>query len=119
MKTQVINCTKIKSNKNFERYIRNHFPKNIGDIYLDVVGMFRNSGYGGSYLNKVEFVINGRFLSLKQAHNDSTEWDDYQDWEENDRKYQNWAKSTVLYLLAENRDLINEFFFEEELEANI
>lgn len=115
----IINCTQIKSSKNFEKNVLKFFPKHTGDMYLDQVSMNRNKGLGGSYLNKVEFVINGRFLSLKQAHNDSEGWDEYKDWESNDRKYQNWAKSTVLYLLAENKELINDFFFEEELQSNI
>jgi len=106
----LINCTKIKSSKNFENNILKHFPKNTGDIYLDVVGMFRNNGFGGRYLNKVVFVINGEFLTLKQDHSDSVGWDDYTDWEAEGIKYQNWAKSTVLYLLWGNKDKINEFF---------
>lgn len=118
MKT-IINCTEIKSSKNFDKNILKHFPKDTGDIYLDTVGMFRNGSLGGAYLNRVEFVIDGRFLTLKMAHNDSMGWDEYQGWESNDRKYQNWAKSTVLYLLAENKELINNFFFEEELQSNI
>lgn len=116
MKT-LINCTEIKSSKNFENKILNHFPKNTGDIYLDVVGMFRNGG--GSYRNKVTLIINGQFLDLKRDHNDSEGWDNYSDWQSHERNYQNWAKSTVLYLLSENKDVINEFLFEEELEANI
>lgn len=119
MKTRIINCTKIKWSRNFENNILKHFPKDYGDIFLDVVGMFRNNGFGERYLNKVVFVINGEFLTLKQDHNDSIGWDDYTDWEAEDRKYQNWAKSTVLFLLAENRDHITEFLFEEQLEANI
>lgn len=110
---RLVNCTKIKSSKNFENNILKYFPKNTADIYLDVVGMFRNSGFGGRYLNKVVFVINGEFLTLKQDHNDSGGWDEYTDWEAEDIKYQNWAKSTALYLLAENRDKITEFLFEE------
>ena len=106
----LINCTKIKSSKNFEKNVLKFFPETDHDVYLDVIGMFRNSGFGGRYLNKVVFVINGEFLTLKQSHNDSVGWDDYSDWEENDRKYQNWAKSTVLYLLEENEEIINEFF---------
>jgi hypothetical protein len=116
---RVINCTEIKSSKNFENKILKHFPKNIGDIYLDVAGMFRNSGNGGRYLNKVTLVINGEFLDLKQAHNDSEGWDWYTDVEVHQRNYQNWAKSTVLYLLAENKNKITEFLFEEQLESNI
>lgn len=119
MKTSLINCTKIQSSKNFENKVLKFFPKNTTDIYLDQVSMERNRGLGGAYLNKVVFVINGEFLTLKMAHNDSMGWDDYTDWEESDRKYQNWAKSTVLYLLEDNVEIINEFFFEEELEANI
>ena len=118
MKT-VINCTQIKSSKNFENNILKYFSKHTGDIYLDQVSMERNKGLGGAYLNKVEFVIDGRLLTLKMAHNDSMGWDEYKDWESHDRKYQNWAKSTVLYLLAENKELINDFFFEEELQSNI
>lgn len=105
----LINCTKIKSSKNFENNVLKYFPKNTGDIYLDVVFMFRNNGFGGRYLNKVVFVINGEFLTLEQDHNDSVGWDDYTDWEAEDKKYQNWAKSTVLYLLAENKEAIREF----------
>lgn len=115
---RVINCTKIESTKNFENKILKHFPENIGDIYLDVVGMFRNVGRG-NYVNKVALVINGEFLELKQAHNDSEGWDWYTDVEVHQRSYQNWAKSTVLYLLAENKDKITEFLFEEQLESNI
>jgi hypothetical protein len=105
---RLINCTKVKSSKNFENNILKHFPKNTGDIYLDVVGMFRN-GLRGSYMNKVTLIVNGEFLDLKSYHNDSQGWDDYTDWEVGDRKYQNWAKSTVLYLLAENKEEITEF----------
>ena len=64
MKT-VINCTQIKSSKNFENNILKYFSKHIGDIYLDQVSMERNKGLGGAYLNKVEFVIDGMFLTLK------------------------------------------------------
>lgn len=112
MKTRIINCTKINWSGSFEKNILKHFPKNTGDIFLDVVGMFRN-GSRGSYLNKVTLIINGEFLDLKQAHNDSEGWDNYQDWESHERKYQNWAKSTVLCLLAENKEVITEFLFEE------
>ena len=105
----MINCTKIKSSKNFENKVLKFFKNTKEDVFLDQVGMFRNSGFGGRYLNRVEFVIGGRFLTLKQDHNDSVGWDDYGDWEVDDRKYQNWAKSTVLYLLAENVDEIKEF----------
>ena len=117
--TNFLNCTQIKSSKNFENNILKYFSKHIGDIYLDQISMERNKGLGGAYLNKVEFVIDGRLLTLKMAHNDSMGWDEYKDWESHDRKYQNWAKSTVLYLLAENKELINDFFFEEELQSNI
>lgn len=117
MKT-LTNCTEIKSSKNFENNVLKYFPKTKHDIFLDVVGMSRNNG-SGRYINQVTFVINGEFLDLKMAHNDSQGWDEYQSWETGDRKYQNWAKSTVLYLLSENSELISEFFFEEELEANI
>lgn len=110
---RVINCTKINWSKNFENNILKHFPKDIGDIFLDVVGMFRNNGLGGRYLNKVTLIINGEFLDLKSTHNDSEGWDNYQDWESHERKYQNWAKSTVLYLLAENKEAIAEFLSEE------
>lgn len=110
-----INCTKIKTSKNFENKVLKFFPKSITDIYLDQVSMERNRGLGGAYLNKVEFVINGRFLTLKMAHNDSVGWDDYGDWDEYNRKYQNWAKSTVLYLLSENKETLNDFFFENNI----
>ena len=106
----LVNCTKIKMSKNFEKNVLKFFPETEHDIYLDVIGMFRNNGFGGRYLNKVDFVINGAFLTLKQDHNDSVGWDNYGDWEENDRKYQNWSKSTVLYLLAEGKEEINAFF---------
>jgi len=114
MKT-LINCTKIQSSKNFENKVLKLFPKDSLDIYLDQVSMERNRGLGGAYLNKVVFVINGEFLTLKMAHNDSQGWDEYGDWEEYDRKYQSWAKSTVLSLLAENKETINDFFFEASI----
>lgn len=117
--TNIINCTQIKSSKNFEKNVLKFFPQTNFDIFLDVVGIFRNNSFGGRYLNKVDFVINGEFLTLKQDHNDSEGWDNYQDWEVHSKKYQNWAKSTVLSLLAENKETVNDFFFEEELEANI
>lgn len=116
---QIINCTKIKTTTNFEKNILKCFPNIKNNIFLDQVGMFRNSGLGGRYVNKVEFVIEERFLSLKMDHNDSEGWDNYSDWDSSDRKFQNWAKSTVLALLEENKKLIKDFFFEEELEANI
>lgn len=115
----LINCTKIKSSENFENKVLKFFPKNTADIYLDQVSMERNRGFGGAYLIKVVFVINGEFLTLKTSHNDSMGWDEYGDWDEYSRKYQNWAKSTVLNLLEDNKETINDFFFEEELEANI
>jgi len=109
----VINCTKINWSKNFEKNILKHFPKNTGDIFLDVVGMFRNRVYGGRYVNKVIFIINGETLELSVTHNDSVGWDDYGDWEAHNKKYQDWAKSTVLYLLVENKEKIEEHFLEE------
>lgn len=109
MKTRIINCTKINWSTNFEKNILKHFPKDTGDIFLDVVGMFRNRVYGGRYVNKVVFIINGETLELSNSHNDSVGWDDYQDWEAEDRKYQIWAKQTVLYLLAEDKEKITEF----------
>ncbi len=115
----LLNCTKIKSSKNFENKVLKFSPENTTDIYLDQVSMERNRGFGGRYVNKAVFVINGEFLTLKMAHNDSVGWDYYGDWDEYSRKYQNWAKNTVLYLLEENKETIKDFFFEEELEANI
>lgn len=115
MKTSLINCTKIKTSKNFENKVLKFFPKNTADIYLDQVSMERNRGLGGAYLNRVVFVINGEFLTLKMAHNDSMGWDEYGDWESHERKYQNWAKSTVLSLLADNKETINDFFFEDNI----
>lgn len=115
--TNLINCTKIKSSKNFEKKVLKFFPQTNVDIYLDVVGMKRKQQ--GSYTNYVTFIINGEFLDLKHDHNNSVGWDDYSDWEVEDRKYQNWAKFTVFYLLAENKEIINNFFFEEELESVI
>ena len=113
MKT-VINCTKIKSSKNFENKILKFFPKTEeNDIYIDCVGMRRNRSYGGAYENYLEIFI-GRTnnLSFSVTHNDSVGWDDYGDWEENDRAYQNWAKSTILFLLEENKDKIAEYYEE-------
>lgn len=107
--TRVINCTKIKSSKNFENNILKHFPKDCGDIFLDVVGMFRNGS--GGYKNEVTFIINREHLVLKSNHNDSVGWDNYTDWEVHNKVYQNWAKSTVLYLLEENKDTIDDLFF--------
>ncbi len=110
---RVINCTKINWSKNFEKNILKHFPKDCGDIFLDVVGMFRDRFYGARYLNKAVFIIDGKCLELIVTHNDSIGWDDYTDWESHERKYQNWAKSTVLYLLSENKEKITEFLTEE------
>jgi|TARA_R110000782_G_scaffold21110_4_gene56935 hypothetical protein len=104
MKT-VINCTKIKTSKNFEDKVLKFFPKDMeDDIYIDCVGMRRNRGLGGAYENYLEIFI-GRFnrLSFTDTHNDSVGWDEYQDWDENSKKYQDWAKSTVLYLLEQNK----------------
>lgn len=109
----MINCTKIKSSKNFENKVLKFFPKTNKDIFLDEVGMFRNKGLGGRYINSVTFVVDGEFLTFKEVHNDSQGWDEYQDWEAEDRKYQNWAKSTVLYFLSERVEYINKFFAEE------
>tara|TARA_R110000782_G_scaffold264883_2_gene358293 strand:- start:450 stop:791 length:342 start_codon:yes stop_codon:yes gene_type:complete len=109
MKT-VINCTKIKSSKNFENNILKLLPKDMEeDIYIDCIGMRRNRGLGGAYENYLEIFI-GRFnrLSFTDSHNDSVGWDEYQDWDVDGKKYQDWAKSTVLYLLEENKDKITE-----------
>lgn len=105
----MINCTKIKISKNFEKNVLKHFPKTDKDIFLDVVGMKRGNG-SGAYKNYVGFWINNEYFELSQNHNDSEGWDNYCDWIDSDRVYQNWAKSTVLYLLAENKDKIKEFF---------
>jgi len=116
----LINTTNITSSKNFEKKVVKFFPNTDNrDIYLDLVGMFRNSGHGGRYLNKVGFYIGNEYLELSYSHNDSAGFDWYTDAEVWQRNYQNWAKSTVLSLLAENKDKITEFFFEEELESNI
>ena len=116
---QIINCTKIKSTKNFESKVLKFFPKTEeNDIYLDCVGMRRNRGLGGAYENFLEVFI-GRFnsLSFSMTHNDSVGWDDYSDWTEYSKKYQDWAKSTVLFLLAENEDKIVEYYEELTLET--
>jgi hypothetical protein len=118
---RVINCTKIKSSKNFENKVLKFFPKTDDrDIYLGCVGMRRNRSLGGAYENFLELFI-GRFnsLSFSFTHNDSLGWDDYGDWKEYNKKYQDWAKSTVLYLLEENKLKITEFFHDEELLSNI
>ena len=112
---RVINCTKIKSSKNFENKVLKFFPKTeYRDIYIDVVGMKRNRGLGGAYENFLEIFI-GRYerLSFSFTHNDSVGWDNYSEWTEGSKKYQDWAKSTVLYLLAENKDKIEEFYSEQ------
>ena len=118
MKT-VINCTKIKSSKNFENKVLKFFPKEEeNDIYIDCVGMRRNRGFGARYENYLEIFI-GRYnrLSFSVTHNDSVGWDDYSDWTEYGKKYQDWAKSTVLFLLAENKDKIAEYYEELTLET--
>lgn len=115
---QIINCTKIKSSKNFENKVLKFFPKQeTNDIYIDCVGMKRNRNYGGAYENFLEIFI-GRFnrLYFFITHNDSVGWDDYGGWEEHDKKYQDWAKSTVLFLLEENKDKIAEYYEESLLE---
>ena len=116
---QIINCTRIKSTKNFENKVLKFFPKTEeNDIYLDCVGMRRSRGLGGAYENFLEIFI-GRFnrLSFSMTHNDSVGWDNYTDWTEDSKKYQDWAKSTVLYLLAENKDKIAEYYEELTLET--
>ena len=116
--TQIINCTKIQSSKTFENKVLKYFPKSeTKDIYIDVVGMRRNRNNGGAYENYLKIFI-GRFnsLSFSQTHNDSVGWDNYSDWEAHNKKYQDWAKSTVLYLLAENKDKIAEYYEELTLE---
>jgi hypothetical protein len=113
MKT-LINCTKIKSTKNFESKVLKFFPKTEeNDIYIDVVGMRRNRGIGGAYENYLEVFI-GQFngLSFSSTHNDSVGWDNYGDWTEDSKKYQDWAKSTVLNLLEDNKDKIAEYYLE-------
>lgn len=110
----LINATNINSTKNFESNVLKHFPKtDKKDIYLDVVGMKRGNG-SGRYVNFVSFWIGNEYLTLTSNHNDSMGWDWYTDVEVWQRSYQNWAKSTVLYLLAENKDKITEFFLETE-----
>lgn len=112
--TNFLNCTTIKSTKNFESKVLKFFPKTEeNDIYLDVVGMRRNKGLGGAYENYLEIFI-GQFnrLSFSMAHNDSVGWDNYGDWTEDNKRYQDWAKSTVLNLLEDNKDKIAEYYLE-------
>jgi hypothetical protein len=116
---RVINCTKIKSSKNFENKILKFFPRTEDkDIYLDSVGIRRKGT--GSYEIYLDIFI-GRFqrLTFTEHTNSSPLWDWYADVEDHERAYQNWAKSTVLELLENNKEQITEFYFEEELEANI
>lgn len=117
--SQVINCTKIKSSKTFEDKILKFFPKTDDrDVYLYSVGMRRKGT--GSYEIYLDIFI-GRFqrMTFTQHTNSSPLWDWYTDVEAHERVYQNWAKATVLDLLEEGQEQITEFFYEEELEANI
>lgn len=108
---RVINCTKIKSTKNFENNVLKHFPKDeVNDIFITSVGMKRNYGIGGRYVNYLDIHIGNNLLSFSHPHNDSVGWDDYSDWEVHNKKYQDWAKSTVLALLSDNKETIVEYY---------
>lgn len=112
--TNFLNCTKVKSSKNFESKVLKFFPKTEErDIYIDTIGMRRNRGFGGAYETFLEMFVGSQRLSFSLKHNDSVGWDNYTDWSEYDRAYQNWAKSTILYLLEENKEQIEEFYLEE------
>lgn len=112
---RVINCTKIKSTKNFEKSILKFFPKTDDrDVYIDTIGMRRKSR--GSYEIFLDVFI-GQYqrLSFTQHTNSSPLWDWYTDVEDHQREYQNWAKATVLELLEENKEQIYDFYLKEEL----
>lgn len=112
---RVMNLTKIKSSKNFENKVLKFFPKTEErDIYISSVGMERNKGFGGAYINYLDIYIGNNPITFTQSHNDSVGWDEYTDWEVHSKKYQDWAKSTVLALLEDNKEQIEEFYLVEQ-----
>ena len=110
---RVINCTKIKSSKNFENKILKFFPKTEDrDIYLDSVGVTRKQQGSYEVFLIISLGTSGAYLEFKEHTNNSCLWDWYQEVEYYNRSYQNWAKNTVLSLLAENKEQIKEFYNE-------
>jgi len=99
---------KISSSKNFEKNIANRLPDAINEIYISSCGMNRASGYG-SYNYFIDVKINdNEYITLTKFTQDSHDFDNYTDFEIGERKYDNWVKKTVLMLLEQNFELLEE-----------
>lgn len=115
MKTSIdfLNALPVAKTLNFEKNVLKLLPEGVSKVHLDTCGMQRASGYG-SYNFFCEIEINGEHITLKSHTNSSPAWDAYQDLEHGTRKFENWIKSTVLWLIEEKREEITELILENE-----
>lgn len=92
--------------KNFEKNVMKLIPEGVNEVILWTVGMKKVGT--GSYNYYLCLDVNGVTTILKVFTHSSPAWDFWTDLEVGTRAYDNWSKQTVLMILEDKREEIEE-----------